>query len=63
MDLQMKKHLVVPHEFLREIDKCIALAKASTNNKLRADHFAAAQIYLERYEAEAVPPRQERHND
>jgi hypothetical protein len=58
MDLQMKQHVTIPHELLHKIDECVALAKASTNNKLRANHFAAAQVYLQHYEAEAGAHRQ-----
>ena len=58
IDWCMKNHLTVPDELLRKIDECVALAKASTNNKLRANHFAAAQLYLQHYEAEARADRQ-----
>ena len=49
----MKQHLKVPIELRREIDECVAMAQAATNNKLRAHHYASAQAYLQLYEAEA----------
>jgi hypothetical protein len=49
----MKQHLKVPIELRREIDECVAMAQAATNNKLRAHHYATAQAYLQLYEAEA----------
>jgi hypothetical protein len=48
----MKQHLEVPMELRREIDECVAMAQAATNNKLRAHHYATAQAYLQLYEAE-----------
>jgi hypothetical protein len=48
----MKQHLKVPTELRREIDECVAMAQAATNNKLRAHHYATAQAYLQLYEAE-----------
>ena len=49
----MKQHLKVPMELRREIDECVAMAQVATNNKLRAQHYATAQAYLQLYEAEA----------
>jgi hypothetical protein len=40
-------------ELRQKIGECAAMAQVSTNNKLRARHYATAQPYLQLYEAEA----------
>jgi hypothetical protein len=54
----MKHPTSVPEELRRKIDECVAMAKASTSNKLRAYHFATAEVYLQLCEAEAWADRQ-----
>jgi hypothetical protein len=57
-NLPMKHHSSVQEEMRWKIDECVAMAKASTSNKLRAYHFATAQVYLQLCEAEVWADRQ-----
>jgi hypothetical protein len=40
-------------QYRRKSEECVALAKGATSNKLRAQHYAAAERYLKLAEAEA----------
>ena len=40
--------------YLRQAEKCIALAKEATSNKMRAHHYATADRYLRLAEAESM---------
>jgi hypothetical protein len=59
----MKHRVIVPEELLRKVDACIALATASIDCKRKADHFAAALVYLDHYEAEVRAARQKARRD
>jgi hypothetical protein len=49
----MPYHLSRTEQYRQEIDECIAMAKASTSNKVRAHHYKTAAHYLHLLEAEA----------
>jgi hypothetical protein len=40
-------------QYRRKSEECVALAKAAMSNKLRAQHYAAAERYLKLAEADA----------
>jgi hypothetical protein len=41
----------------QKIDECIEMAKTSTSNRVRAQHYALAEHYLRLFEAEVTNPR------
>jgi hypothetical protein len=43
-------------DYKKKIDQCIPMAKASTSNRVRAQHYALAEHYLQLFEA-ASPVR------
>jgi hypothetical protein len=49
----MSDQLIEPEQYGQRIDECLAMAKASTSNKVRADHYAQAAHYLRLFEKEA----------
>ena len=49
----MSDQLIGPEQYGQRIDECLAMAKASTSNKARADHYAQAEHYLRLFEKEA----------
>jgi hypothetical protein len=42
----MPYHLSRTEQYRQKIDECIAMAKASTSNKVRAHHYKTAAHYL-----------------
>jgi hypothetical protein len=48
----MSDRLIGIADYNQKIDECIAMARASTNNRIRAQHYALAEYYLRLFEAE-----------
>ena len=49
----MANHLSTAEHHRQRAEQCVAMAKAATNNKIRAHHYATALNYLKLAEAEA----------
>ena len=49
----MSDQLIGPEQYRQRIQECVATAKASASNKVRAEHYAQAEHYLRLFESEA----------
>ena len=48
----MSDYLLGTEQYRLKIDECVTMAKASTSNKLRAQHYARAEHFWRLFEAE-----------
>jgi hypothetical protein len=56
----MSDSLIRIADYNQKINECIAMAKASTSNQVRAQHYALAEHYLRLFEAEKDQSRKRR---
>jgi hypothetical protein len=52
----MSGRLIGSVDYNQKIDDCVEMAKASTSNRVRAQHYALAEHYLRLFEAEYKLP-------
>ena len=49
---RMSDSLIGIVDYNQKINECVAIAKASTSNRVRAQHYALAEHYMRLFEAE-----------